>query len=292
LGSGYGKLACFVRIRATTVTVTVGSRVACLALSLVASAPVHAGPSNKMVLARAAAYVESQVDLLPQLVAEERSTQSIRSREGGPTTRQRTLVADFAWTRLEGTFEALGVREVREVDGQAIPTAGRLDRLLRGDTPGRYGVAQQLVAESARYNLAPGSRNLNVPTITLFLLHRDVQPRFKWRQEKGATGTELILSFKERDRPTVIRGQNNEPVFSYGRIWLDPGTGNVSRTELHADVRDAKYVLVVQFAVEPALGLLLPQRMEEHYQTPEQIVEGLASYVNYRRFQTAARLVR
>src|SRR4029453_453449 len=211
---------------------------------------------------------------------------------GGTTLQQRTLVAAFAWTRLEGTLEALGVREVREVDGQAISTAGRLDRLLRGDTPGRYGGAQQLVAESARYNLAPGSRNLNVPTITLFLLHRDVQPRFKWRQEKGATGTELILSFKERDRPTVIRGQNNEPVFSYGRIWLDPGTGNVSRTELHADVRDAKYVLVVQFAAEPALGLLLPQRMEEHYQTPEQIVEGLASYVNYRRFQTPARVVR
>jgi hypothetical protein len=279
-----------VRIPSVTVRARVGSSV-CVVVGLVASAPVHGGPSNRVVLARAAAYVDSQVDLLPQLVAEERSTQTIRPRQGGPTPQQRILVADFAWTRLEGTFEALGVREVREVDGQAISTARQLDRLLRGDTPGRYGVVQELVAESARYNLAPGSRNLNLPTMTLFLLHRDLQPRFKWRQE-GSTGTELILSFKERDRPTVIRGQNNEPVFSHGRIRLDPETGQVSRTELHADVRDAKYVLVVEFAVEPALGLLLPQRMQEHYQTQDQIVEGLATYVNYRRFQTAARLVR
>ena len=279
------------RIPSVTVRARVGSSV-CVALGLVASAPVHGGPSNRVVLARAAAYVDSQVDLLPQLVAEERSTQTIRPRQGGPTPQQRILVADFAWTRLEGTFEALGVREVREVDGQAISTARQLDRLLRGDTPGRYGVVQELVAESARYNLAPGSRNLNLPTMTLFLLHRDVQPRFKWRQEEGSTGPERILSFKERDRPTVIRGQNNEPVLSQGRIRLDPETGQVSRTELHADVRDAKYVLVVEFAVEPALGLLLPQRMQEHYQTQDQIVEGLATYVNYRRFQTAARLVR
>jgi hypothetical protein len=92
-----------VRIRSVTVRARVGSSV-CVALSLVASAPVHGGRSNRVVLARAAAYVDSQVDLLPQLVAEERSTQTIRPRQGGPTLQQRTLVADFAWTRLEGTL--------------------------------------------------------------------------------------------------------------------------------------------------------------------------------------------
>lgn len=275
MGSGYGKLACFVRVAPVVV--------------LAAGTDIQAAPSTRSVLSRAAAYVESQVDLLPQLVAEERSTQTLRPHTVGTTTRQQTLVADFAWVRLEGTTETLGVREVREVNGQRVASAGRLDQLLRGRTAGQYS---ELLAENARYNLKPGSRNLNLPTMAMLLLHRDVQPRFKWKQEKASGQAEMILSFKERERPTVIRGTNNEPVFSYGRIWLDSATGAVNRTELHADVDRAKYVLVVEFSVDPFLRVLLPLRLRERYSTPEDILEGFAEYTNYRRFQTEGRLVR
>jgi hypothetical protein len=278
LGSGYGKLAWFVRTAAV--------------LAVTAGLAADAAPSKKEVLRRAAAYVDAQIELLPQLVAEERSTQTLRRRIDGPITRQRKLVADFAWVRVEGTTEALGVREVREADGQPVPTTGRLERLLRGEMPRSGSAARDLLAESARYNLAAGSRNVNLPTMTMFLLRRDTQPRFQWKQAKDPSRQLTILSFKERDRPTVIRATNNRAVFSHGRIWVNPETGAVSHTELRADIDSANYVLVVEFSIDRSINAVLPRRLQEYYVTPEQFLESVAEYTNYRRFQTEGRLVR
>jgi hypothetical protein len=285
LGSGYGKLACFVR-----------------ATSLVAlSASVAAGatPSKKEVLQRAAAYVDAQAKLLPQLVADERSVQMHRPRVGRSTPpRVIETRADFAWIRLEGMAEAIGVRDVREVDGKPVGGAERLEELLRRPTSASIATARALLAESARYNVGPLWRNVNLPTTALFLLHGELQPRFSWKVEAADSEGQVILSFKELERPTVIRGWNNDPVFSRGRIWIDAATGAVRRTELRTKAREPRegqktdYVLVVEFAIDESLQLLLPRRLREHYETRTEVVDGQAEYVNYRRFQTGGRLVR
>ena len=273
MGSGYGKLACFVRI---TAVVTLASVVT-----------ADATPSKGDVLKRAAAYVDTQADLLPQLVAEERTRQKqeprFRMDDVTVSRLERETWADFAWVRIEGLPDALGVRDVRAVDGQPVGNEGRLERLLRIPMSERFAAVQKLLAESARYNLAPGSRNMNLPTFALFLLHRTLQPRF---------------SFKERDRPTVIRGPRLENVFCQGRVWIDPATGEVRRTELRAQVGDpgdgfyTTYFLAVDFANEPSLQILLPRHLRERYETRMTIVTGDAEYVGYRRFQTGGRLVR
>ena len=40
-----------------------------------------------------------------------------------------------------------------------------------------------------------------------------------------------------------------------------------------------------------AMDLVLPVRLDERYTTPDEIVTGSATYTNYRRFQTGARLI-
>jgi hypothetical protein len=285
LGSGYGKLACFVRIAPL--------------VGLGASAAADATPSKKEVLQRAAKYVAAQAELFPQLVVDERCSQTLAQRVKSSTTSPPRVIetrADFAWIRLDGIPGAIGVRDVREVDGKAVGGEDRLEDLLRRPTASSIVAARTLLAESARYNVGPLWRNVNLPTTALFFLHRSLQPRFSWKVQR-IEGSAVVLSFKERERPTVIRGFNNEPVFSRGRIWIDPATRVAHRTELDTEARDLEghttyYQLLVEFAVDESLHLLLPRRLREHYETPAEVVDGEAEYVNYRRFQTEGRLVR
>jgi hypothetical protein len=254
---------------------------------------------EKELLKRAAAYVDQQAELLPQLVAEEHSSQTLRPRAGGPVVGQViTTRADFGWVKLEGLNEAIGVRDVREADGKPVGGDGRLEDLLRQPPSARIAAAQAILAESARYNIGPVSRNLNLPTTALFFLQADLQPRFSWKVDAADAAGHAILSFKERQRPTVIRGLNNKAVFSRGRIWIDQASGAVQRTELRAEVPNPEgrsksaYFLAVEFAIDPGLGLMLPRRMQERYEARATVVTGQADYVNYRRFQTEGRIVR
>jgi hypothetical protein len=274
---------------------------ALLALTaLTTSLAINAAPSEKDVLKRAAAYVESQIELFPQLVAEERSSQTLRlrvTRSMSPPPRVIQTRGDMAWIRFDGLPEAIGVRDIREVDGKPVGGEERLEDLLRRPTASSIAAARALLAESARYNLGPLWRNVNLPTTALFLLHRSLQPRFSWKVERSEGPGGVMLSFKEREQPTVIRGFNNEPVFSRGRIWIDPATGAVQRTELHTEASDPEerktfYQLVVEFAIDDTLQLLLPRHLREHYETQSEVVDGRAEYTNYRRFRTEGRLVR
>ena len=275
MGSGYGKLACFVR--------------ATVLVALTASLTAEDTPSRKEILKRAAAYVEQQAELLPQLVAEERSSQLLRPRARNSTSPKVIETrADFAWIRLDGIPEPIGVRDVREVDGKAVGTPGRLEQLLRQPTSSSVATAQAFLAESAQHNVGPLWRNVNLPTTALFFLHQTLQSRFSWRLDVTAGSPTLVLSFKERERPTVIRGFYSDP---------DRVTGAVQRTELRTEARDLAgrktyYQLLVDFAIDQSLQLLLPQRLREHYETDTEVVEGTAEYANYRRFETGGRLVR
>jgi hypothetical protein len=193
--------------------------------------------------------------------------------------------------------EAIGLRDVREVAGKPVGGGERLEELLRRPAPASLAAARAMLAEGARYNVGPLWRNVNLPTTALFLLHPDLQPRFSWKTEDTEGSNGVVLSFKERERPTVIRGLNNEPIFSRGRIWIDPASGAVQRTELKTEASDPEghktfYLLVVEFAIDDTLHLLLPRRLREHYETQTEVVDGEAEYVNYRRFQTGGRLVR
>ena len=267
----------------------------CLALLDVAwtSAPAARAPRDRDVLARAGAAVRQYQEELPHLVATETSVQWIEPIEPGRRVEEpaRHLVAEFGWVAFPASSDVVGVRDVVEVDGRRLThERERLQALLHGGD-GSAVDARRLVDESARYNLGDGSRNVNLPTVVLFFLHPNAQPRFAWSRKSRPSAAVWEFEFKERERPTIIHSDRSSVVYSHGRVLIDVATGIVLRTELHIRIDKVDYALVTTFAPVAALGLTLPARLEEHYVTPTGVIRGEARYDHYRRFVTEARLL-
>ena len=252
-------------------------------------------PSQNAVLARAGAFVARYTDELPRLVATETLSQVLTTHPDKPTglSITRLLVAEFAWVALPGEAEAIGFRDVIEVDGQpAGPERKRLVELLHGSGDASWKQARAILQEGARHNLAEGSRNFNLPTVAVFFLHPERQARFSWKRRSQASAPVWELEFRERDRSTLIRQGDGRPVFSRGRVWIEAATGAVLRTELELKFDQIAYMLTTRFERVAAMDLVLPTSLDERYTTHEEVVTGSATYTNYRRFQTGARLIR
>lgn len=250
-------------------------------------------PSHKTVMARAAAFVARYTAELPHLVATETMTQQLNPKLGLPIKVQRLSTAELGWVTLSGVPEAIGFRDVIEVDGRPVGSdQTRLVDLLHGPGGGTWSEARAILDEGARYNLEPGSRNFNQPTVVVYFLQSDSQPRFRWKRRSAASAPVWELEFHERSRPTVIRGVDGRSIYSHGRVWIEAATGNVMRTGLELEIESTTYAITTEFERVAALDLVLPVRLDERYETREGvIVTGTAKYGNYRRFQTGARLV-
>jgi hypothetical protein len=85
-------------------------------------------------------------------------------------------------------------------------------------------------------------------------------------------------------------------LISSGRVWIDAATGAVWRIEwiYQAGVRSTgppQPKLRVDFAPHRELGMMVPVDMTEVFAVPGGHGEGRASYSNFRRFGTSARIV-
>jgi hypothetical protein len=195
--------------------------------------------------------------------------------------------------RLPGEPEALGVRDIVEVDGAPIPVdPTRLVDLLHRVDGGSWAAARRILDEGARHNLVSGSRNFNLPTVVLFFLHPERRPRFAWTRRGAPADAVWEIEFRERVRPTVIRGGGGEQVYSRGRVWVEAATGVVRRTALRVKLERIEYTLEATFGLVPEVQLTVPVALEDRYSAPDGAVVGSASYSQYRRFQTGARLIR
>jgi len=54
---------------------------------------------------------------------------------------------------------------------------------------------------------------------------------------------------------------------------------------------DMRATIVVDYGMEPRLGIWVPVKMTESYRMPDETLEAVASYSNYRRFETSVRVV-
>ncbi len=273
-----------------------GVRVVWLLAWLVSGAMPDAAstPSQKTVMARAGTVVARYTDELPRLVATETLSQELTPHADNPTglSATRRLVAEFAWVTLPGEPEAIAFRDVIEVDGQPVGAKRtRLVDLLHGSGGSKWSQALAILEESARHNLLPGSRNFNLPTVVVFFLRPDRQARFSWKRRSQASAPVWELEFRERSRPTMIRTGDGRSIYSRGRVWIEAATGAILRTDLELEFDRVDYTLTTRFERVAAMDLVLPTRLDERYRTPGEVVTGSATYTNYRRFQTGARLV-
>ena len=261
--------------------------------------PAAQQTSLKDVVSRLDNYLLSYEQTLASVVAEERYSQTMSAlvRVGSPRILQsRVLLSDYALARSPGGQTWTGFRDTFEVDGKPVRNReARLAALLASGTPESSAQARRIALENARYNIgaAVTVRNINVPTMVLDLMHQVNRSRFSLSRLAGDTidgQATWRLFFTERRRPTIIRNHNGKDRRARGSMWVDPSTGEVVKTTLQWDGEPEGFI-TVNYARDPNIGALVPVRMIEQYRRDEMVVEGEATYSNYRRFQTSARVV-
>ena len=274
-------------------------------------------PTVSEVLSRASRYVAAYENRFSVLVAEERYVQETRRQTvttGGNLSQQnpgggfsgprgaeqrRVLRADYLIVKLEGGGGWMPFRDVFEVDGRAVrDREDRLAALFLKPSASSFAQAARIMAESTRHNIGSITRTINIPTLALLLLHPDVVSRFTFTRGDVDAEGDWAIEYREEARPTLIktmaRGAHGlaSPTADLplrGRMWIDPISGALSKTELVASDALLQTKIVVTYRHDPTLDLRVPAQMDEFYSTPadERDIVGTATYTNYRRFQVS-----
>jgi hypothetical protein len=246
------------------------------------------------LLQRAGRYVASFQVAFSQVVGSETYRQEVHAPHGGAMA---DLESEVFFVGVDEERAWLTVRHVLTVNGRSV--AGPSDPIaeLLGDRNRRR--LRALADASARHNIGKLRRNFNDPTLALLFLDPDYQPRFRFARE----GTDVIdgasahrLRFEERQRPTIIRdGRNGRDVPASGVLFVDD-EGRLVRSELRLrGPRNTTSFIRVSYGHDSKLEMLVPRVMEEEYRTfsepAREVITCRAIYSNYRRFETAARIL-
>ncbi len=243
------------------------------------------------LLARAADYVARYVREYSLLVAEERYAQSTK-------THRRWLRSDLLLVRPPGAEQWISFRDVFEVDGK--PTRDRDDRLRRLFLEGSAEAEAQLGQirmESARYNIGPVERNINVPLFPLDFLQAQNLPRFRFKMagRKDGPGVDRVrVEYEEQTRPTLVVYNGIADLPARGSFLLDPASGAVVASLMAFELDEARGTLSfdVRYQRDEVLGLWVPAEMSEIYtvQNPSRrntsvSIDARATYSKFRRFR-------
>ena len=197
----------------------------------------------------------------------------------------------------------LTVRNVLAADGRAVPgSERRLDDALHDAGTERVPRLRRLVDESARFNLGRTFRNFNYPTQVLSYFNPALQPRFAFTlagRERVSGVDTWKVNYEERTTPTVIQG-NGADRLSRGAVWIAERDGAIVRTRLDLTIPSEESTAAASVDVEyqrnMKLDMWVPVRMHETYlemraSTVTERIGCEATYSNFRRFETSARML-
>ena len=261
-------------------------------------------PTLQLVLERTAAYVAEYEARLAGIVAEEHYRQNVTrlspapGQRMPPTPQQRALKSDVLLVRTEGEDRWVQFRDVFEVDGRPVRDRDqRLFKLFIEPASGSRAAAEAISAESARFNIGPLWRTVNVPILALVFFEARHQPQFRHRRMKAGNLRDLAdlaresdiwaIDYRETASRTLIRGLSDRNVRSNGVMWVDATNGRVLRTEMESGNSDVRAKIVVTYRTEPGLDLFVPGEMKEGYILPRTMtrIEGSARYSRFRQFK-------
>jgi hypothetical protein len=283
----------------TTARGTTGVALAC-ALAAVPAATARPGavaPQNaKAVVAAASAYVESFRKDAAFLIADEATTQR-RLDARDQTIESRQTKGEIFLTYLEADAQWIAVHDVASVDGEAVADREDLRSLLTKGNELR-GVAQRVATRNARFNLGGVWRNFNEPTLPLLLLERSRIGNLSLDRKgvaREAGVTIVTVGFRERDRPTLVRGPR-EPIRAEGELVIEAESGRIRRTRFELDQDPFRAELVTTYALDARIGMWLPRAFVERYEGKpdgrEEVIVCETEYTNYRKFTVTGRIVR
>jgi len=214
-------------------------------------------------------------------------------RAGGAMER-RIIKSDFLLVQLGGDGEGwMPFRDVFEVKGAKVRDRDdRLLKLFQGNDNERFEKGARLSGDTAKHNLGNVARTINIPTLAMMFLHPRVNERFEFTDEGEETIDGRVLrraAYREAARPTLIKTTRGRDLALTGRLWIDPFTGTVVKTELNAADPAVRCAITVSFKRDEALDLWVPSQMDEYYKAAlglDEIV-ATATYANFRRFLKA-----
>ncbi len=257
---------------------------------------VDTTPTLELLLDRMGAYLIEYETQLSSVVADEKFEQYIyvsRGRTGA------LLESEVAFIRLPGGAEWLGFREVKRANSKPVKTSGLSISEVLTSSAGGMSKAQAIANASAKHNLGL-PRTVNVPTAPLDIIHpmHRRAHRYEFQGNETVSGTRTArLAFTETVRPTLVREPSGQSLVSSGRVWVEPSTGTVWRVEwvYQAEHRRSDAPppprLRVDFERHEDLGIMVPKHMEEVFAVTTGRGDGRATYSNFRRFGTSARIV-
>jgi hypothetical protein len=270
-------------------------------------------PPLSQILERVADYVRQFEDDFAVILSDEDyvQTETISSRS---TTFQRRIRSETLFTWLPDERTWLTVRTILTVNGAPIPNSkDRLNGALADLGPGRTTRLRRLRDEGARFNIGRIFRNFNDPTLVLQFLDPVDQPRFAF----SIVGAEKLngintwkVAFEEVARPTIIRNELGGDVPSSGLVWISRSDNAVARPNLTINyaAQNTRIDIVVDYGRNRGLDMWVPIRMEERYHrnaimnsaprampyrlgTARERIECVATYSDFRRFETSAKVV-
>jgi hypothetical protein len=269
---------------------TLSSPVTALALQLLL--PVSAAQPERVdpVLRRAMEYAAAYPLQLSLVRATERYEQrlEVARRVGSRSASNRVLLSDMLWVPTSEDVVLVCYRDVFSVDG--TPSRDRGDRLLRlfpsGPSEAGLARAQQILMESARFNLGSSYRNANFPTLAVSVLHPRNQRRFRFKKggESQLLGRRVVeIEYREVSHPTMALTSAGKDVPARGSIWVTPEDGAMIRSELRYDLLPGS--IRVSYRYEPRVGAFVPAEMTELYGSGNSVerIRATAVYSDYLR---------
>jgi hypothetical protein len=242
------------------------------------------------------AYLLVYETQLSSVVADERFEQNIYT---GGDRWGALLESEVAFIRLPGGAEWLGFRDVKRKNWKPVKSSGLSISEVLTSASGDITKAIAIANASAKHNLGL-PRTINVPTAPLDIIH----PLHRQALRHERQGDEMVrgvrttrIAFTEIGRPTRVREPSGDNLVSSGHIWVEPVSGTVRRVEWVYQAEDRRTNapqtprLSVDFDRHEELGIMVPSLMTEVFSVLRGRGEGRATYRNFRRFGTSARIV-
>ena len=261
--------------------------------------PSQSASIDHSVLNQMHAYLREYESQLSSVIADEVLVQEAppSSRMSLQLAESRRLKSEVAFLRLPGNREWMGYRRVISVDGKRVAdSTDTLAKLLGVTSDDRLAMARLLVLRSAEHNLGL-PRTVNMPNLPLELLHPQYRDRFDvaldgYEVARGRTAVRLM--FTERNEPSVVAFGDRHNLLSRIRAWVDQKDGTLYRadTRFESSLQEVAPSVSVRFDRHKGLGILVPVEMREEFLIDANVMgKGRATYSNFRRFETAARIV-
>ena len=253
--------------------------------------------SPRAVVTAAMAYVTTYQKDFAFLIADERYTQTRLTPEGKPYE-ERTMNGEMFLTYVAADRDWIAVHDVAEVNGRPVADREDLRQLLQQGAELR-GITQKVAARNASFNIGHVFRNFNEPTMALRVLDHEPLQNFSFERRRVVVtadgyATLVTLEFRERGRPTIVRGERQRNLESRGEMTIEAATGRVRRTVFEVADGPLRARLETVYEFEPRLDLWVPTTFSERYDLSrpgeKETVLCEATYTNYRRFVTSGRI--